>query len=116
MTSRVDWVSAYQTLTKQTLPNAATPSWPVSHDHCFQRIVLDHICGGVWYDHMARPAYVHMTKDQVRLAVALCHSILDGSVDLHALNAQSIAWRKASRPVAKPEQQLTRFPCPDAPT
>ena len=54
--------------------------WPVSEDHCFQRIVLDNVCGGVWYEHLDRPAYKHLTKDQAQRAVEICRDIADGRV------------------------------------
>ncbi|WP_025052432.1 hypothetical protein [Sulfitobacter noctilucae] len=84
------------TLTKETMPQLARTShqhWPVQNDHCFQRIVLDTVCGGTWYDHIARPAYKHLTKDQALRAVALCDRIIAGETDLTRLNIQSFAWR-----------------------
>ena len=74
-------VAEYLRLTRAEMPNLAATSrkdWPVSADHCFQRIVLDTVCGGVWYDHLKRPAYKHMTPAQVTRAVALCNEIIDG--------------------------------------
>jgi len=67
--------------------------WPVRNDHCFQRIVLDTVCGGVWYDHLARPAYKHLTRAEAMQAVSLCTDIIDGTADLNALNKQSLVWR-----------------------
>ena len=56
-------------------------NWPISEDHCFQRI--DHICGGVWYEYLDRPAYKSLTKDQAQRAVKLCQSdIANGHKDL----------------------------------
>ena len=65
----------------------------MSADHCFQRIVLDHVCGGVWHEHLNRPAYKHLTGDQAQLAVKLCQKIVEGLADLKQLNQQSLAWR-----------------------
>ena len=73
-------VERYLTLTKHILPEASHSGWPVTEDHCFQRIVLDNICGGVWYDHIPRPAYKYMTDNQVLRAVTLCEAILDADV------------------------------------
>ncbi|WP_348541451.1 hypothetical protein [Sulfitobacter albidus] len=85
-------------MTRETLPQAARGArWPVHNDHCFQRIVLDHVSGGVWYDHIARPAYKNLTADQARAAVGLAERILSGDVDLHALNHQSLVWRGKAR-------------------
>lgn len=51
------------------------------------------MCGGVWYDHVARPAYRNLTATQAVAAVALCEAVLDGSEDVSALNRQSLRWR-----------------------
>ena len=86
----------YMHLTKEVLPSTARSNrqdWPVSEDHCFQRIILDQVCGGVWYEHLGRPAYKHLTKDQAQRAVELCRDIADGRVDLKQLNQQSLIWR-----------------------
>ena len=91
-----DLISAYMHLTKKVLPSMARRdgrNWPVAEDHCFQRIVLDTICGGVWYEHLSRPAYKHLTNDQARRAVELCQDIAEGRADLRQLNQQSLIWR-----------------------
>lgn len=83
------------TLTRDTLPALASArNWPVGADHCFQRILLDHVCGGVWYDHVAgRPAYRHLSDGQIDRAVAMAEAVVAGNADLHTLDAQSLAWR-----------------------
>ena len=94
-------IGAYMHLTKEVLPSMARSDrtdWPVSEDHCFQRIILDQVCGGVWYEHLGRPAYKHLTKDQAQRAVELCRDIADGRVDLKQLNQQSLIWR-GKRPI-----------------
>ena len=91
-----DLVARYAVMTKETMPELAHTThrhWPVRNDHCFQRIVLDAVCGGVWYDHLGRPAYKHLTREQAMQAVRLCDDIIDGKADLHALNKQSLVWR-----------------------
>jgi len=89
----------YRDLTGRVMPAMAQGhGWPVVHDHCFQRIVLDHVAGGVWHDHIARPAYRHLCADQAARAVRLCEDIIAGRADLAALNRQSLLWRgKAPR-------------------
>ena len=89
-------IATYMHLTKEVLPSLAKSGrreWPVSEDHCFQRIVLDHVCGGVWYEHLGRPAYKHLTNDQAKRAVELCQNIASGQADLKQLNQQSLTWR-----------------------
>lgn len=87
----------YLHLTGDVLPQSARPDWPVRNHHCFQRIVLDTVCGGVWYEHLAKPAYKHMTQDQLQRAIALCRAILADEVDLAQLNRQSLQWRGKAR-------------------
>ena len=86
-------------LTRETLPAlAAARGWPVSADHCFQRILLDAACGGVWYDTIAaRPAYAHAPPAILTAAIALGEAAAAGEADLPALNARSLAWRRARR-------------------
>ena len=89
-------IGTYMHLTKEVLPSMARSNrqgWPVSEDHCFQRITLDTICGCVWYEHLDRPAYKHLTKDQAQRAVELCRDIIEGRSDLQQLNEQSLIWR-----------------------
>ena len=91
-----DIIQVYIHLTKEVLPSIAkkkSPDWPVYEDHCFQRIVLDTICGGVWYEHLKRPAYKHLTNQKAKLAVELCEDIINGKANLSQLNQQSLSWR-----------------------
>ena len=91
-----DLVSRYLVLTKEIMPHLARtshPNWPVRNDHCFQRIVLDTLCGGVWYDWLPRPAYKNLTQDLAAKAVDLCNKIILGDIDLVVLNDQSLKWR-----------------------
>jgi len=79
-----------------TLPGlSATRDWPVREDHCFQRILFDAVCGGVWYDHgHGRPAHRRIEIQRLEAAVALGQRIAAGEEDLKALNARSLAWRR----------------------
>ena len=89
-------IATYMHLTKEVLPSMARSDrtdWPVREDHCFQRIILDHVCGGVWYEHLDRPAYKHLSDNQARRAVELCQDIAQGRSDLQQLNKQSLIWR-----------------------
>ncbi len=67
--------------------------WPVCEDHCFQRIVLDTICGGVWYENMIHLAFKNLTNDKAKRAVDLCQDIIEKQVDVRQLNQQSLIWR-----------------------
>ena len=94
--THVALVARYLHLTRTVMPALAHTGkrhWPVRNDHCFQRIVLDTICGGVWYDHIARPAYKHLSESEATHAVQLCDQIIADKIDLNVLNQQSLAWR-----------------------
>ena len=96
MSAPPDTIATYLHLTREVLPALARTAgrdWPVREDHCFQRIVLDTICGGTWYAHIDRPAYKHLSPDQAKRAVALCQAIAAGRADLRQLNRQSLIWR-----------------------
>ncbi|KQR83351.1 hypothetical protein [Sphingomonas sp. Leaf343] len=98
-TLEADWLH----LTRTMLPALAKDRhWPVSADHCFQRILLDTVCGGPWYDHVAgRPAYRYIAADRLDAAIRLGRAVAEGSADLHALNRASLGWRgKRRRPDA----------------
>lgn len=87
------------TLTRHTLPGlAAAQSWPIRHDHCFQRVLLDHACGGVWYDHIAgRPAYRAAPDRILQAGLMLGLDVAAGEVELAHLDAVSRRWRRARR-------------------
>jgi len=95
--------AAWLDLTRRELPAlSAARGWPVTADHCFQRILLDNAVGGVWYDAIPRrPAYRHADEITLRKALALGRAAIDGSAELHALNARSLAWRREAKAQAK---------------
>ena len=81
-------------LTRDVLPSlAAERHWPISADHCFQRVLLDNAAGCCWYDVIeARPAYAHAPEALLAEAVGLAEAVVDGA-DLTALNARSLRFR-----------------------
>ena len=95
--------AAWLELTRRELPGlAAARGWPVSADHCFQRILLDHATGGVWYAAVpGRPAYRHADAAVLAAAVALGRAMAAGTVDLAELDRRSLDWRKDWRAQAK---------------
>jgi len=93
--TRIEAEQLWLKLTRETLPALAVERrWPVRHDHCFQRIILDSVHGGRWLDFVAgRPAYRAMAEDRLIAAIALAQAIVRGDNSLQALNAQSLRWR-----------------------
>ena len=89
------------------MPALAGPrGWPVSADHCFQRILLDHAVGGRWYDHVAgRPAYAYIAVDALARAVAMAEAVVAGEADLQRLNRQSLRWRSGKTRAGEREPQ-----------
>jgi hypothetical protein len=83
-------------LTRVALPAIAIArGWPITADHCFQRVLLDMATDGVWYDAIrGRPAYAHAPDAVLVAAVRLAESALSGDADLAAMNARSLAWRR----------------------
>ena len=91
-------------LTRHQLPAVARERhWPVSADHCFQRILLDTACGGAWYDHIAgRPAYACADRAILDRAIVLAEDCLAGNVDLASLNRRSLQWRMQRKSLTQP--------------
>jgi len=86
-------------LTREVMPALARErGWPVRHDHCFQRILLDNACGGRWYDHVkGRPAYAHASDAALAEAVRLGEECVGGEVEVVELNRRSLGWREGLR-------------------
>jgi hypothetical protein len=82
-------------LIRHELPEAARtrPDWPIRLDHCFARVILDHLCGRPWREVLPAPAYKHLTADQLRAAIATAEAVRDEAADLHALNRASLLAR-----------------------
>ena len=97
--TRQDLEARWLHLTRVLLPDAAEArAWPVRLDHCFQRILLDNVFEGRWYDHVPRrPAYRHCDEAALVRAITLAETVLAGAADLHELNRRSLGWRGRSR-------------------
>ncbi|MFB6125757.1 MAG: hypothetical protein ABEJ79_00435 [Halolamina sp.] len=92
--------AAYRQRVTEQLPQRARESgeWPVCHDHCFGRIVLDNLFEDEWYDHVdGRPAYEHLTEAELRRAVDIADRMLEeGRPAVATLNERSLRWRGLS--------------------
>lgn len=90
-------INHYLVLTKVIMPklaNASHDNWPVSYDHCFQRIVLDAICEGPWYASIPSPAHKHLNYEQSKQAIRICYDILASKKTLSRLNKKSLSYRQ----------------------
>lgn len=87
----------YRTLVHERLPAAAdrADDWPLHHDHCFARVVLDGVFEGVWYDHVdGRPAYKHLSADELAAAIDIAERMLQSGAPLVSkLNGRSLRRR-----------------------
>lgn len=84
----------YWQATTEDLPEIASErGWPVQEAQGFQRLILDNICKGVWYDKIAEPAISHMSEAQLRKAAYLAEDLLYGRRMLEPLEEQSRKWR-----------------------
>ncbi len=103
LTLRERWLA----LTRTKMPSVAhAREWPVTADHCFQRILLDNACGGCWYDYITeRPAWRHAPIATIRRAVTLGEAALAGDVDLAMLNRRSLDWRRQRKARPAPEDR-----------
>ena len=102
MTSLFDDASArdtlearYRTLVNETLPGTFTQ--PIRFNHCFARVVLDWLFGDVWYGHVDRPAYRHLTADQLGRCIGRMERWLADPAVLIADNDASLALRRARK-------------------
>jgi len=91
-----DAIQRYRALTRDTLPDRARREGRVVRDdHRLQRIVLDRVAGGCWYDAIERPAHRHLTPGQAARAAALAERIdREGDPLLRALNDRSRRRRR----------------------
>lgn len=97
---RYELQARYLDLVRVELPHAARTDrggrWCVTEDHCFMRIVLDHVCGGCWYDHLDRRlvGYKQLSVQQLARAVELAEAMLEGGPPVAwTMHAQSLRWR-----------------------
>jgi hypothetical protein len=87
----------YRTLVHERLPAAAqqAETWPIRHDHCFARVVLDNVFEDEWYGHVdGRPAYEHLSASELERAVCLAERMIEhGAPLVEELNERSLRWR-----------------------
>lgn len=81
----------FRTLLDETLPSEIHE--PIRFNHCFARVVLDWLCGDVWYDHIGRPAYQHLTAEQLTQCIDRMERWRTDPDLLRADNASSLRLR-----------------------
>lgn len=88
-------VALYRRRVETDLPAAAAEhGWSLKFDHCFARVLLDNLVAGVWYDHLKKPAWRHLTDAQARRLVAMADRLLtEGEPLLREWNTASLRHR-----------------------
>ena len=90
----------YLDLLNNQLPAAAQEgNYPVQFNHCFARIILDTLCGCEWYQVIEKPAYQHMTDEQLKQAIALGEEFLADSQACFVANQKSLQYRDKLRKI-----------------
>ena len=101
---RYELQERYLKLTRHVLPAVARmKGWALKEDHCFMRVILDHLFQDCWYNHLDRrlTAYKQLNDQQLRRAISLATVIEGGEFDtLDKWNRESLRWRQqaAKRP------------------
>lgn len=83
-------------LTETVLPaEAPRRNWPVATPAGFQRVLLDHVMEAPWEEMVPGPGGDAIGIFELVLASEIAQRVLDGEIDLSALNRQSLARRAA---------------------
>ncbi|MGF1552781.1 MAG: hypothetical protein ACFBWO_09800 [Paracoccaceae bacterium] len=85
----------WRDLVERRLPEAARerPEWPVRLDHCFARVLLDHVHDRPWREAVRPPAWRHAEPERLARAIETGEAVLEGRADLAALNERSLRLR-----------------------
>jgi len=88
----------YLDLTNRILPKKAKEQHlAIRFNHCFQRIILDTLFQGCWYNHLNRssriPAYQQLNEDQLSRAIAIADQMIEDPQIVEELNRRSLQYR-----------------------
>ncbi|MGB3799283.1 MAG: hypothetical protein WA952_05670 [Lewinella sp.] len=69
--------------------------YPIVHNHCFLRVVYDHLFQKNWREALdsKKPAIHQLDEMQLRRAVSLGHQVMADRATCEIMNQQSLAWR-----------------------
>ena len=93
MTGSPALIERYKKLLNEVLPSSFT--YPVRHNHCFNRIVLDWLFDDVWYNHLDRSktAISQLNNIQLQKTIDRMEQWLQQPEVLLEDNAKSLAYR-----------------------
>jgi hypothetical protein len=93
--TRVRLLKAWEeTIQRLVEKSQGVGGYPVKEDHCFKRILLDHICGGVWYEKISKPAKAHMSLEQLEGGIEAGRQMLENPERSWKWNRESLEWRR----------------------
>lgn len=80
----------------QSLPELLVQRYPNLNfeNHCYLRIALDHVIGDKWDTKVHRPAYQHLTPEQLINVVTVLRTYLENKPVLLQHHSESLAYRK----------------------
>lgn len=89
-------IDEFNRLTERALPRMATrKDWPLTYSYAYKRILYDAVLGGAWHKYIAKPAYRHLTTEQMQMAVDLAKRIIQEGLPLvEELLRRSNNWRE----------------------
>jgi hypothetical protein len=88
----------YWQATGEDLPELASErGWQVQEMAAFQRIILDNVCKGVWYDKIKEPAIMNLSEAQLRKAVYLAEDFVSSARPIEFYDERSQQWREARK-------------------
>ncbi|MEM7696466.1 MAG: GCN5-related N-acetyltransferase [Pseudomonadota bacterium] len=84
----------WRTLVHTELPAVARArGWPIVHDHCFARVLLDNALEAPWRTLVSPPAWRNTDPKTLAKAIALGEAAINGEADMHLLNRRSLRLR-----------------------
>ena len=76
---------------------AAARAWnyPIRLNHCFLRVVYDHLFEKKWQEALdgKKPAYRQLDETQLRRAIAIGHEVMADRERCEIMNERSLRWR-----------------------
>lgn len=89
------WQELSQMANRQFPAAARAGGFPIVHNHCFLRVVYDHLFEKKWQEVLdpKKPAYRQLDETQLRRAIAIGHEVMADRERCEIMNARSLRWR-----------------------
>ncbi len=83
-------------MANRQFPEAARAGgYPIVHNHCFLRVVYDHLFEKKWQKALdsKKPAIHQLDETQLRRALSLGHQVMADRSTCEIMNRRSLEWR-----------------------